>query len=243
MGSSQLKVILTWCGGLAYPAGPLGLLSPSLAPASPTLHVVKSSCPRTFACTLPLASSSDSSAGSHFPCPLLTQALCATPPRHLLSTQGLGHHSTCLFLQFQPLLMTLSKARQRSACGFCTVSSVQEQGWPTGKEGSLRKIPVGRFPSALSGLFFTCRAHVLIGWQQTPTRAGETCTDRPPVPWTLWALTWATAIASTTRWRPWSSFADSPSLALPGSGPEGQFSASTSSSTRWGSFQNWTFGF
>lgn len=84
------------------------------------------------------------------------------------------------------------------------------------KEGSLRKIPVGRFPSALSGLFFTCRAHVLIGRLQTPTRAGVTCTDRPPVPWTLWALTWAAAIASTTRWRPWSSFADSPSLALPG---------------------------
>lgn len=80
-------------------------------------------------------SSSDSSSGSHFQCPLLTQVLCATPPRHLpLSTQGLGHHSTSLFLQFQPLADDVQHSQAEICLRLLHCPSVQEQVWPTGEE-------------------------------------------------------------------------------------------------------------
>lgn len=80
-------------------------------------------------------SSSDSSSGSHFQCPLLTQALCATPPCHLLlGTQALGHHSTSLFLQFQPFPNDTQHSQAGICLRFLHCPSVQERAWPTGKE-------------------------------------------------------------------------------------------------------------
>lgn len=96
------------------------------------------------------------------------------------------------------------------------------------KEALLRKIPG---PVSFSSLWaFALPAehmYSLDGYKHLPKQG---CPGHCGPP------TWATAIASTTRWRPWFSLADSPNLALPGI----QFSASASSSPRWGSFQNWT---